>query len=55
MFLERYQRRLIIVDEIHRVPDLFSDLRGMIDRDRRKGLRTGRFVVLGSASVDLLR
>ena len=55
MFLERYEDRLVILDEIHRVPDLFSDLRGIIDRGRRKGLRTGRFLVLGSASVDFLR
>jgi len=55
MFLERYEDRLVILDEIHRVPDLFSDLRGIIDRGRRKGLRTGRFLVLGSASVDVLR
>ena len=55
LFLERYEDRLVILDEIHRVPDLFSDLRGIIDRGRRKGLRTGRFLVLGSASVDVLR
>ncbi|MXY68629.1 MAG: ATP-binding protein [Acidobacteriia bacterium] len=55
MFLERYEDRLVILDEIHRVPNLFNDLRGTIDRGRRKGLRTGRFLVLGSASVDVLR
>ena len=55
LFLERFEDRLVILDEIHRIPDLFSDLRGIIDRGRRKGLRTGRFLVLGSASVDLLR
>jgi len=46
---------LVILDEIHRVPELFQTLRGLIDRGRRKGLRTGRFLVLGSASIDLLR
>lgn len=55
LFLERYEDRLVILDEIHRVPNLFSDLRGIIDRGRRQGLRTGRFLVLGSASVDVLR
>ena len=55
MFLERLEHRLVIMDEIHRVPGLFSDLRGIIDRGRRKGIRAGRFLVLGSASVDLLR
>ena len=46
MFLERFEDRLVILDEIHRVPNLFSDLRGIIDRGRRKGLRTGP--ILGS-------
>ncbi|MDE0104417.1 MAG: ATP-binding protein [Bryobacterales bacterium] len=54
LFLEQYQDRLVILDEIHRVPDLFGDLRGIIDRGRRRGLGTGRFLILGSASVDLL-
>ena len=55
LFLDRYEDRLVILDEIHRVPDLFQDLRGIIDRGRRRGKRTGRFLILGSASIDLLR
>lgn len=45
----------MILDEIHRAPELFRTLRGLIDEGRRKGYRTGRFLVLGSASIDLLR
>ena len=55
LFLRSYEDRLVILDEIHRVPDLFQDLRGLIDQGRRRGRRTGRFLLLGSASVDLLR
>ncbi|MEX2642845.1 MAG: ATP-binding protein [Acetobacterales bacterium] len=55
LFLERHEDRLVILDEIHRLPEIFQDLRGIIDRGRRKGLRTGRFLILGSASIDLLR
>jgi predicted AAA+ superfamily ATPase len=55
LFLKDYENVLVILDEIHRVPELFQTLRGLIDRGRRKGLRTGRFLVLGSASIDLLR
>lgn len=55
LFLERYDDRLVILDEIHRVPDLFQDLRGIIDRGRRNDKGTGRFLMLGSASIDLLR
>lgn len=42
-------------DEIHRVPELFQDLRGIIDRERRKGKGAGRFLMLGSASIGLLQ
>ncbi len=55
LFFEANKRVLVILDEIHRMPDLFQRLRGVIDRGRREGLGIGRFLVLGSASVDLLR
>jgi predicted AAA+ superfamily ATPase len=54
-YLEAQRGRLVILDEIHRAPDLFSVLRGLVDRRRRAGMRTGQFLVLGSASLDLLR
>lgn len=40
---------------MHRVPELFQTLRGVIDRGRRAGRGVGRFLLLGSASVDLLK
>ena len=55
LFLTRNQGTLVILDEIHRMPELFRALRGLIDEGRRKGLRVGRFLILGSASIDLLR
>lgn len=55
LFLEQNEERLVILDEIHRAPELFQTLRGIIDKGRRKGLGTGRFLILGSASIDLLR
>ena len=55
LYLGEYEDRLVILDEIHRVPELFQELRGLIDRGRRRGKRTGRFLVLGSASLDLLQ
>ena len=54
-FLSAYENRLVILDEIHRAPELFLTLRGLIDKGRRRGLRTGRFLLLGSASLDLMR
>lgn len=47
--------KLILLDEIQRAPGLFEVLRGVIDRRRRLGKRVGQFLVLGSASLDLLR
>jgi predicted AAA+ superfamily ATPase len=54
-YLELHKGRLIILDEIQRVPELFQILRGVIDRRRREGFRTGQFLILGSASLDLLK
>lgn len=55
LFLRDYEDKLVILDEIHRLPELFQALRGLIDQGRRKGRRTGRFLLLGSAAIDLLR
>ena len=55
LYLADHEDRLVILDEVHGVPDLFQSLRGLIDRGRRRGRRAGRFMLLGSASMDLLR
>lgn len=55
LYLERFEDRLVILDEIHRMPELFQTLRGIIDEGRRKSKGVGRFLILGSASIDLLR
>jgi predicted AAA+ superfamily ATPase len=44
-----------VVDGIRRAPDLFAPLRGVIDDRRAAGERAGHFLLLGSASIDLLR
>ncbi len=54
-YCDRNANRLIVFDEIRRVPGLFEPLRGIIDRRRREGRRTGHLLLLGSASIDLLR
>lgn len=55
LYLEGHLDRLVILDEVHRAPGLFPILRGLIDRARRKGAGNGRYLLLGSASLDLLR
>lgn len=54
-YLSRHEGHAVILDEIHLMPELFPALRGVIDKGKRKGLKTGRFLLLGSASLDLLR
>lgn len=55
LYLAQHEDELVVLDEVHRVPGLFRNLRGLIDRGRRRGRRAGRFLLLGSASMDLLR
>lgn len=45
---------LVVLDEIHRTPGIFEALRGTIDEGRRRGKGTGRFLLLGSAAIELL-
>lgn len=47
--------KLVILDEIHRAPALFESLRGLIDERRLAGERAGHFLLLGSASIDLMK
>jgi predicted AAA+ superfamily ATPase len=51
LFLLQHEDKLVCIDEIQRMPDLFKALRGIIDQKRRNG----RFLILGSASRDLIR
>ena len=47
--------RLLIIDEVQRAPGLFQVLRGVIDERVMAGEPAGHFLLLGSASIDLLR
>jgi len=55
LYLVGHEDKMVILDEVQRVPDLFKVLRGLIDAGRRRGHRVGRFLLLGSASIDLLK
>lgn len=55
LYLQAHDDKLVILDEIQNAPELFGTLRGLIDKGRRKGLRHRRFLILGSASAELLR
>ncbi len=51
LFFEANSESTICIDEIQLVPELFSILRSIIDKNRRNG----RFILLGSASRDLIK
>jgi len=55
LYLPDHLNKLVIIDEVHRAPGLFPVLRGMIDQARRDGRRAGLYLLLGSASLDLLK
>jgi predicted AAA+ superfamily ATPase len=54
-FHNQNRGKLIVLDEVQRLPEIFAPLRGIIDQERRKGNKTGQFLFLGSASIDLLQ
>jgi predicted AAA+ superfamily ATPase len=54
-FLMAQRGRLVVLDEVQRVPELFAVLRGVIDARHRLGEGAGQFLLLGSASGVLLR
>lgn len=54
-YLARQAGKLVILDEIQRLPEVFPLLRSLVDERRRSGEKAGQFLVLGSASRDLLR
>ena len=54
-YLDLHRHRLVILDEVQRMPGLFQVLRGQIDARRRDGRRACHFLLLGSASGSLLR
>ncbi len=53
--LAEYADRLVVLDEVQRAPEIFQILRGLIDEGRRTGYGNGRFLLLGSASLELLQ
>ncbi len=54
-FCSLNDEKLIILDEVQRIPDLFAPLRSIIDERRRKDRKVSQFLLLGSASLDLLK
>lgn len=54
-YLTLHEDKLVIIDEVQRAPHLFQILRGLIDKGKERGINSGRFLLLGSASIELLK
>ena len=54
-YLKPLEEKLVVMDEVQNRPSLFPEIRGLIDDGKRRGLKSGRFLFLGSASYELLR
>jgi len=54
-YLKRLDNHLVIIDEVQRKPDLFRTLRSIVDIRKRAGEKAGQFLLLGSASRELLQ
>ena len=54
-YLRRFENQLLVIDEVQRKPELFPVLRALVDLRKRNGERAGHFLLLGSASRDLLQ
>ncbi len=55
LYFADHEDELVILDEVQRAPELFQRLRGVIDQGRREGKANGRFLLLGSAAMDLMQ
>jgi uncharacterized protein len=55
LYLGRFADHLVILDEVQRLPGLFPVLRSLVDERRRSGERSAQFLILGSASPELLQ
>jgi predicted AAA+ superfamily ATPase len=55
LYLSGFAGQLVILDEVQRLPDLFPVLRSLIDERRRSGEKAGHFLLLGSASPELMQ
>jgi predicted AAA+ superfamily ATPase len=54
-YLRRFENQLLVIDEVQRKPDLFRIIRGLVDIRKRVGEKSGHFLLLGSASKELLQ
>lgn len=54
-YLKQFSNKLVIIDEAQRKPDLFQLLRSLVDQRKQAGEKNGQFLLLGSASRELIQ
>jgi predicted AAA+ superfamily ATPase len=54
-YLRMHAGKLVVLDEVQRKPGIFQILRGLIDQRVLSGDGAGQYLLLGSASIDLLK
>ncbi len=54
-YFRQFENQLLIIDEVQQKPELFRLLRGLVDVRKRNGETSCQFLILGSASRDLLQ
>ena len=54
-YLESHRGKLVILDEVQRLPGVFQVLRGLIDEGIANGATSAQYLLPGSASIDLLK
>lgn len=55
LYLGNFAKHLVILDEVQRCPEIFPLLRSLVDERRLAGESAAQFLILGSASPELLR
>ena len=55
LYFQTHSNHLVIIDEIQRMLQLFQVLRSVIDERRQQGQKVKQFLLLGSASKELLK
>ncbi|MDM7325044.1 MAG: ATP-binding protein [Thermus sp.] len=55
LYLGGYLDRLVILDEVHRMPELLPLIRSLVDRARQSGRKSGLYLLLGSVSPEVSR
>jgi predicted AAA+ superfamily ATPase len=55
LYFQNHLDELIVLDEVQQAPNIFKTIRSQIDKQKRQNKNSNLFLLLGSASIDLLQ